>query len=89
MQGELSVHLEGVPVAAPYWVVNIGPILDQKYEWAIVSDPLQVSLFVLARNVTRYYNVWNETVNSILINEGFTSPVNQPVYTQQIGCVPY
>ncbi len=53
----------------------------------MVSDPLEVSLFVLARNVTDFYNSWNETVFSILENEGFNKPWNKPVATNQDGCV--
>jgi apolipoprotein D and lipocalin family protein len=86
--GRLTVHLQGVPVAAPYWVVAIGPQdgPDMKYEWAVVSDEFKVSLFVLARNATKFAEQYNETVYSLLINEGFNGPLNSPIATNQTGC---
>ena len=55
--GELTVHLNGVPHDSPYWVYNLGPEnYDNYYDWAIVSDPVKLSLFVLARDVENYYN---------------------------------
>jgi hypothetical protein len=86
LPGELTVHLQGVPVAAPYWIVAIGPIEDEKYQWAVVSDEFQISLFVLARNASTFGTIWNETVYSLLINEGFNNPLNHPVATIQDGC---
>jgi hypothetical protein len=35
--------LQGVPVGAPYYIVNLGPIVDAQYQWAVVSDPIGVS----------------------------------------------
>ena len=69
--GQLTVHLEGVPRDSPYWIYELGPVNSDQYEWAIVSDPLFLSLFVLARNVTTYYQNYDELVLSILDNYGF------------------
>ena len=54
---ELTVYLQGVPVGAPYWIFGLGPIVDGIYDWAYVSDPFELTLFVLARNVTRWYEM--------------------------------
>ncbi len=86
--GELSVHLQGVPVAAPYWVVALGPEHDNKYDWAVVSDPTELSLFVLTRNVTRFNALYNASVYAMLLNEGFNTPINTPIATIQDGCPP-
>ena len=88
------MHLQGVPVGAPYWIVGLGqPTYGKQelYEWAIVSDPLKLSLFVLARNVTQYNSAWNETVFELLDAEGFNGPLNSPIQTIQDGCpdIPY
>jgi lipocalin len=58
--GELTVSLDGVPREAPYWVIEIGPVKDNQYEYSIVSDNNRFSLFVLARNVTQYYEEYDE-----------------------------
>ena len=70
--GELMVHLNGVPHDAPYWVYNLGPENDNNYyDWAIVSDPVKFSLFVLARDVDTYYNEYDDEVVEILNEYGF------------------
>ena len=77
--GQLTVHLNGVPHDAPYWVYNLGPENPDNngyYDWAIVSDPMMLSLFVLARNVDIYYNKYDDEVISILDSYGFNSLVN-------------
>jgi lipocalin len=73
--GELTVHLNGVPHDAPYWVYNLGPEYDGFYDWAIVSDPLKLSLFVLARDVEYYYAEYDSEVLEILESYGFDNLV--------------
>jgi lipocalin len=82
-----TVHLEGVPVAAPYWVVDVGPVnADGQYDYAVVSDPLELSLFVLARNYTRFMATYDSTVRAWLGTHGFNGPLNSPLPTTQLGC---
>lgn len=73
--GELTVHLDNVEYDAPYWIINIGPIINYYYDWAIVSDPLKISLFVLTRDVNRYYQNYDNEVNNILYNYGYKNIV--------------
>ena len=49
--GYLTVQLEDLS-PAPYWVLELGPVVDDSYDYAIVSDNFAFSLFVLARNVS-------------------------------------
>jgi lipocalin len=83
--GELTVHLQGVPVAAPYWVLNLGPEAGPAglYDYSVVSDPDLISLFVLTRNVSRFFQLYNATVYDNLLNYGFTNPLNHPLLTPQ------
>lgn len=83
--GELTVHLQGVPVGAPFWVFGLGPETngpDGAYEWALISDYINLSLFVLARNVTDYSLKYNTTVMGLLNKNGFTG-YNVPLWTYQ------
>jgi len=48
--GRLTVHLRGgVPLGAPYWILLLGPVVKNQYSYAVVSDNLCISLFVLSR----------------------------------------
>eukprot|EP01147_Barroeca_monosierra_P001674 gene1674-4799_t len=87
---KLKVHFSVAPVDAPYWVVSVGPrvytgssICDPCYDYAVVSDGAQISLFVLTRDVNRYYRQYNATVSRYLEEQGFNKPWNKPIYTPQ------
>jgi len=69
--GRLTVHLDGVPEDAPYWIYNLGPVVNGLYDWAIVSDQFRVSLFVLTRNVESFYKNYNDEVLTVLETDGF------------------
>ena len=84
--GELTVHLQTTEFPAPYWVYQLGPVIEDQYEYSIVSDPLKLTLFVLARNVSRFLKKYNDQVISYLTDQGFTGLVNSPVVTAQEGC---
>lgn len=80
--GYLTVELKGLP-PAPYWVIELGPIVDDLYDYSIVSDNLKLSLFVLARNVTRFFETYNDDVLMSLDNFGFDHYLNEPYKIDQ------
>ena len=86
MPGELTVHLQTTQFGAPYWVYQLGPVEHNQYEYSIVSDPLKLTLFVLARNVTKFMDKYNENVTAYLTEQGFTDLLNSPILTPQDGC---
>ena len=45
---KLTVTFPGVPFPAPYWIIDLG----QDYEYAVVSDPIRLTLFILSRTPT-------------------------------------
>jgi lipocalin len=47
---ELTVSLQGVPLPAPLWWLFTSSNTTGRYEWAIGSDPLCATLFILSRN---------------------------------------
>jgi lipocalin len=47
---ELTVSLQGVPLPAPLWWLRTSSNSTGRYEWAVGSDPLCATLFVLARD---------------------------------------
>lgn len=87
--GELTVHLQTTEFPAPYWVYQLGPVNNELYDYSIVSDPLKLTLFVLARNVTQFMELYNTNVSEYLKQEGFTDFLNKPILTIQNGCLPW
>ena len=83
--GYLTVKLEDLP-EAPYWVLELGPIVDGIYDYSIVSDDKALSLFVLARDVDNFYKYYNEEVLKSLESFGFTKKYNTPVVMNQTDC---
>jgi lipocalin len=84
--GELTVHLQTTEFGAPYWVYQLGPVEKDLYQYSIVSDPLKLTLFVLARNVSKFMDKYNRNVTNYLTEQGFTSLLNSPILTPQEGC---
>ncbi len=87
--GELTVNLQTTEFPAPYWVYQLGPVINGLYEYSIVSDPLKLTLFVLARNVSSFMKLYNTNVSAYLKKEGFDGVLNTPIPTAQMGCLPY
>lgn len=86
--GQLSVHLQPTGgIGAPYWIYQLGPIVNGSYEYSIVSDDLKFTLFVLARNQTRFLKIYNTEVLTWLFRNGFDGIINKPIPTNQTGCV--
>lgn len=81
--GELTVKLDGVPTAAPYWIIELGPMVEDQYDYAIVSDNVQLDLFVLARDVDRFFSLYDDSVLQSLYTMGFNTTINGPQKTDQ------
>ena len=64
--GKLSVVLDGVGFVAPYWVIKLGDIVNNYYQYSIISVPEGPTLWVLARNTDDFFNLYDEDVKSFL-----------------------
>jgi len=64
--GKLTVHLDGTPVDAPYWVVSLGEERNGQYQYSIVTTPSGISLWVLARNVELFMRKYDSEVKTFL-----------------------
>ena len=64
--GKLSVYLQGTPFDGPYWIVKLGEVKDDQYQYSIITVPSQISLWVIARNVQDFYNEYAKMVTDYL-----------------------
>ena len=78
---KLTVQLDGVPKEAPYWVVDIGPIKKDMYQYSVVSEPSKTFMWVLARDVDDFFMYYNDEVMEFLKANNFKSQE-----TVQTGC---
>ena len=70
-QGKLTVHLNGVPVDAPYWIVKLGEVIDNQYQYSIITTPSGFSNWILTRNVTRFYELYSKEVKDFLTSNAY------------------
>ena len=84
--GHLSVTLGAKAFAAPYWIIIAGPVVNDKYDFIIVTDMLQVTMWVLVRDLDRYFEKYDADVQVQLQELGFTQLWNSPIRTNQTGC---
>lgn len=47
--GELRVTFSSVPFPGSYWVVKLGPVENNQYQYSVVTDRFGLTLFVLVR----------------------------------------
>jgi lipocalin len=64
--GKLTVHLDGVPVDSPYWVVKLGEVEDEQYQYSVITTPSGISLWVLARDLTTFFENYDSEVKDFL-----------------------
>ena len=69
--GQLTVHLYGVPVDSPYWVVKLGEIIDGQYQYSIVTTPSGISLWVLTRDINTFLTKYDTEVKEYLLENHF------------------
>ena len=53
------------------WIFKLGPIVNDQYEYSIVSDNAGLGLFVLARDVPRFNALYKDEVLEYLQLTGF------------------
>jgi apolipoprotein D and lipocalin family protein len=69
--GKLTVHLEGVPVDSPYWIIKLGEITNNQYQYSIVTTPSGISLWVLVRDIDSFYELYDAEVIDFLDEYNF------------------
>jgi lysozyme C len=69
--GKLTVHLDGVPTDSPYWVLKLGEVVNNQYQYAIISVPSGISLWVLTRDIETFYSKYDEEVKDYLEDNNF------------------
>ena len=77
-----------LPFIGNYWIVKLGPIRNNKYDYAIVTGPInkfigtRFSLYVLCRDIDYYKENYEEEVKEWCQNNGFIFPWNEYVETK-------
>jgi lipocalin len=64
--GKLTVYLQGTPFDGPYWVVKLGEVKDEQYQYSVITVPSKISLWVIARSVKEFYDEYAKTVTDYL-----------------------
>eukprot|EP00933_Yihiella_yeosuensis_P037914 TRINITY_DN31914_c0_g1_i2.p1 TRINITY_DN31914_c0_g1~~TRINITY_DN31914_c0_g1_i2.p1 ORF type:complete len:205 (-),score=29.54 TRINITY_DN31914_c0_g1_i2:99-713(-) len=71
---------------ANYVVIDLGPKVDGKYDYAVVTDPSMLSLYVLARDAGRFKEKYRDDALQKISQMGFNTFYNKPLETNQEGC---
>ena len=77
MPSKRKVVFEGVKFEGNYWIVKLGPIVNNQYDYAIVCGPLtnffgtRFSLYVLCRDKKKYELEYEEDVKQWCNDNGF------------------
>ncbi len=55
-------------IGSNYYVTKLGPVVDNKYDYAVVTDSLGLSLFVLTRSLDSFYINYKLEIDTFLNN---------------------
>ena len=69
--GKLTVQLEGVPVESPYWIIKLGETKNNQYQYSIITTPSGISLWVLVRDMTTFFELYDKEVIDFLDEYNF------------------
>jgi len=70
-----------------YWILDVGPINSVgQYDYAVVSDSRQATLYVLVRDPVVFEVKYERDVLQTLEDQGFTGVLNSPIKTNQENC---
>ena len=82
--GQFDLYFRNQNVQYGYWILDLGPLDSQGlYSYAITSDPTGELMWVLARNVTEFFALYDEEVHVKLEELGFKEGSREPVVTYQ------
>ena len=81
--GQLKISLDNQLIDDDYFITKLGPVINDEYQYAIVTDSLKLSLYVLARNINYFFDNYDDEVINFLSNtcssdktiEYLTSPI--------------
>jgi hypothetical protein len=88
--GKFTVHLDDVPVDAPYWIVKLGEIIDNQYQYSIITTPSGFSNWILTRNITRFYELYDKEVKEYLYTNAYnwvTIDQDNCIYSNLPNCI--
>lgn len=76
--GRLAVVFPFNPIPGPYWIVKLGPVIGDEYQYAVVTDMDKLSLFVLTRDPATFKGLYGAEVSAFLTAFGFTNALDDP-----------
>jgi len=81
--GKLTLEINGqMEEDIHYLVIAVGPVVNEKYDWAVVSDTSGILLFILARNPVAFVQYEQAVLNWVAVH-GFDTVFNKPIETYQ------
>lgn len=71
-------------------MLALGPVVNGKYEWSVVSEPRGFFMWVLARDPQVYLDTYEATVKPLVTETfGFNKLYNKYLDRPHKGCAPY
>ena len=64
-------------------VIKLGPVKDDMYDYSIITDKMKNSLYILARDVERFMDMYNDEVLEFVGEAGFESVTSSPLQQYQ------
>ncbi|CAH1794751.1 unnamed protein product, partial [Owenia fusiformis] len=86
--GKFQLYLEYVPFPGTYWVIKLGPIKNDQYQYSVVTSSDGSQLYVLTRDVSEF-NLYEKEILDFVAEKGFTEDATKPIFTPHEANCPY
>ena len=83
--GQLITNFYNKEFSLSYFILQNGPIINDKYQYSIVTDEMGIMLIVLVRNLSNFVMYQNE-IDSVIEHYNFTDYYRQPLLVNHYNC---
>ncbi|CAH1773487.1 unnamed protein product, partial [Owenia fusiformis] len=87
--GKFALHLQYVPFTGSYWIIKLGPVINNQYAYSVVTTNDGGQLYVLARNKDTFKDLYEKEILEFCKEKEFTEDVLKPIPTPQEPTCPY
>ena len=83
--GTISVDLLSEGISFDYFILDNGPIVDEQYQYSIITDEYGIFLYVLIRELSEFTK-YQKDIDQVLENYNFTDYFRRPIILDHTNC---
>ena len=83
--GIINVDLLSEGISFDYFILDNGPVINEQYQYSIITDEYGISLYVLIRELSEFTK-YQKDIDQVLENYNFTDYFRKPIILDHTNC---